>query len=192
MHKTVENFLRRTDSKDIEGKYVVEFGSYNVNGGAREIIMPMKPALYEGYDMRAGNGVDKVTDFSQTCAFLLESGKPGVIICVNTLEHAKNWMQVVRNIKFLLQHNGLLIFSVPGPGCPYHDPPDYWRFTKKQVGGIFGDMKLEVLEDDPECNGSLFRGRSQVMTGTIPLNEYEASKVPGGDADQKGIDWEDI
>lgn len=192
MHKTVEAFLRRVDAKDIAGKYVVEFGSYNVNGGAREIIVPMKPAVYEGYDMRAGPGVDKVHDFSQTCAMPQDSEKPGVMICVNTLEHCKNWIQVVRNIKFLLQHGGLLVFSVPGPGFPYHDPPDYWRFTKQQVAGIFGDMKTEVLEDDSETRGTLFRGRSLVMTGTVPLYDYQPVRVPGGDADQKGIDWEDL
>jgi SAM-dependent methyltransferase len=206
MHGSVLEFLKKVDPKEIEGKYVVEFGALNVNGSARDILMPMKPAVYEGYDMIPGPGVDRVTDFSMIARLVEESEKPDVMVCLNTLEHCKNWSQVVRNIKHLLKRGGLFLFSVPSLPYPWHNPPDYWRFSLGLVSKIFADMKIEEIIPDPEIPGVMMRARAMVMTGTVPLCEFtpdETVQLPGRSnydfekaaketAKSSDTDWEDI
>lgn len=177
MHNSIMNFLKKIPPAEICGKYVIEFGALNINGSAREILEPMKPRLYEGYDLIAGPGVDRVVDFSSHARNMDEAENPDVIVCLNTLEHSKNWGQVIRNIKHLLKRGRLLIFSVPSKGFPWHNPPDYWRFSKEQISGIFSDMNISYLEKDPEIEGVIMLARAVAMTGTVPLFEYKPEAV---------------
>ena len=192
MHESVLAFLGKIDPVNVAGKYVVEFGAFNVNGSAREVIMPMKPAIYEGYDRIEGPGVDKVADFGQYCRSIQELEKPHVVFCLNTLEHSKDWRCVVRNIKYLCKAGGLIVISVPSRGFPYHNPPDFWRFSLEQIRQIFSDTKIELLEEDPQIQGVLLRARALAKTGTVALEEIEPDKVPMGNAADLEKIWEEL
>ena len=192
MHESVLDFLRKIQPSDVAGKYVVEFGSYNVNGTAREVIYPMNPAIYVGYDRIAGPGVDRVADLGQYCRFIINSEKPDVLICLNCLEHTKDWRCLVRNMKYLCKPGGLLVISVPSRGFPHHNPPDYWRFGLNLIRQIFSDMKIEALEPDPQIPGVLLRARALAKTGMVSLEEIQPDKVPTGDADDLEKIWEEL
>ncbi len=192
MHESVLAFLARINPVDVAGKYVVEFGSFNVNGSAREIIMPMKPAIYEGYDRVVGPGVDQVMDFSQYCHYVEDKNKPDVLLCLNALEHCRDWRAVIRNMKFLCKAGGLIVVSVPSRGFPYHNPPDFWRFSLDQIRNIFSDTKIELIEQDPQIPGVLLRARTLSKTGTVALEEIDSDKVPIGDAHDLEKIWEEL
>lgn len=183
-------FLRKIDPEDVKGKYVIEFGSLNVNGSAREVIEPMKPRLYVGYDACEGPGVDIVVDVSIPANWTVDAEKPEVVICLNTLEHIKNWVQVVFNMKALLKRGGILAFAVPSPGFMYHNPPDYWRFTLEQVAEMFSDMKTIILEKDTMIPGVLFLGRAQAKTGEGHILDIHPMMVP--QPKTKVEDWDNV
>jgi hypothetical protein len=52
--------IRNVCRADIEGKRVLELGSYIVNGSLRDIILKFGPKEYIGVDIVPGPGVDVV------------------------------------------------------------------------------------------------------------------------------------
>jgi hypothetical protein len=83
MHGDVHNFVKKHSGK-LTGK-VFEVGSYNVNGGVRDII----PDLL-GIDLRKGPGVDLVCPVEDLHKHY---GNESFDACVSTdtLEHVQDW-----------------------------------------------------------------------------------------------------
>lgn len=168
MHESVLNFLREyVKPEEIRNKYVLEVGSLNINGSAREVIEPMGPQEYFGIDMRPGDGVDAIQDICD-----VRFSRPwDVIICTEMLEHAKYWREAIRGLKANLSDEyGLLVITTRSPGFPRHEyPGDYWRYTQLDMQMIFADFEIEVLMDDPEAAGVFFKGHKGVILDDIEL-----------------------
>ncbi len=107
---------------------VYEFGSYQVEGQVGYAdLRPLFPGRqYVGCDMRAGPGVDVVTNLH---ALDLPTGCAGLALCLDTLEHVEYPHKALQEIRRILRGDGVAIISSVMQ-FPIHDyPHDYWRFT---------------------------------------------------------------
>lgn len=64
------------NEEEIEGKNILEVGSYDINGGLRPIVESWKPAKYVGVDIEKGLGVDVVCNAEEL---------------LDKFEHVKDW-----------------------------------------------------------------------------------------------------
>jgi SAM-dependent methyltransferase len=132
----------------VAGRRVVEVGSLDVNGSVRPHVERLGPASYVGVDVRPGPGVDEVLDGEDlpgSCADLL--------ICMEVLEHAPRWKQLLAGIWRALVPGGLLILTTRGPGFPRHDhPSDHWRFTEGTIARALtaGGWREAWIGPDPD------------------------------------------
>lgn len=155
------NFVSRICTQErISGKRVLEIGSYNVNGSARDVIIPYGPCEYVGVDQQEQAGyVDLVLGAEEVAGYFgMESFD--VVVSTEMLEHAKDWKGAVESMKSVLKPGGLLVLTARGPGFPIHAYPwDFWRFTTEDISAIFGDFHTLYLSDDvAESPGFLFAG----------------------------------
>jgi SAM-dependent methyltransferase len=160
MHQSVLDFLRESLAEDeVRSKHVVEVGSQNVNGTPRTVILPLRPAQYIGADFAPGKGVDIVVDAAKLCSKFGESSFD-IVICTEMLEHVQDWRLPVQQMKDLLRPQGLLLVTTRSPGFKYHPYPiDVWRYTQDDARGIFSDMEILVLKDDPQAPGIFLKAR---------------------------------
>lgn len=161
MHDTVMAFVARTLSPDlVNGKRVLEVGSYNVNGSVRPYIESLGPSEYIGVDMREGPGVDLVLNAGS----LVEYFGPyrfDIVVCAEVLEHVEDWRSAVQNMKEVLQTDGLLVLTTRSYGFPLHEyPGDYWRFEIVDMVKIFADMDIVALEPDTLVAGVFVSART--------------------------------
>lgn len=162
MHDSVLNFCRKILTPDrVNGKRVLEVGSYNVNGSVRDFVTKLSPSEYVGVDIAPqAVYVDHVMD---ACAILDRFGPESwdVIVSTEMLEHAKDWEGAVRNMQEALKPGGLMILTARGPGFPLHSyPSDHWRFTTDDVASMFsGFTTLYLSDDSPSHPGFLYAGR---------------------------------
>lgn len=151
---------------DVEGKRVLEVGSYDVNGTLRGAIDPLNPASYTGVDMAPGPGVDQVC----LAEGLIDRFGPesfDVVLSTEMLEHVQDWRTVIDNMKGVLAIGGILVLTTRSKGFQFHGyPVDFWRFSLSDMRVIFSDMTIEALEsDDPISPGVMIRAkRTQVTT----------------------------
>jgi predicted SAM-dependent methyltransferase len=54
----IEFVMRNLSREEIEGKKVIEIGSYNVNGSVQQYIKSFNPKMYLGVDITEGPNVD--------------------------------------------------------------------------------------------------------------------------------------
>ena len=92
---------------------VVEFGSLDVNGTVRDLL---GDAEYIGVDMRAGPNVTIVAD----AATYDPPWRPGLVLCLNMLEHTPASEAIVANAHKMLAPSGVFIVSVPDKTFPIH------------------------------------------------------------------------
>ena len=113
MHAEALDFLRRIS---LSGP-VVEFGSRNINGSARDVFPDLE---WIGVDIAEGPGVDVVCDAAEY------RSKHSVtsVVCCEVLEHADNWKTIIQNAADLLTERGVLIITCAGPGRLPHSAID--------------------------------------------------------------------
>jgi len=139
--------------EDVEGKRVIEVGSYDVNGSLRPLLTAWKPAEYVGSDIVSGPGVDLICEAEQLVARFGE-GRFDLVVCTEVLEHTRRWREVVHNLKHLVAPGGLLLVTTRGPGFAFHAwPNDFWRYDTEDFRRIFSDFETLALESDPEAPG---------------------------------------
>ena len=126
-----------------KAQYVVELGSFNVNGGVRHFFEDDK-IDYCGVDMVRGPGVDIVSDIHE-CNKLFDY-QPDVVICLETLEHDNKPWESIKAMRELLQPHGYLIISTPMNGFPDHKyPKDYFRYMTDAYTDLFFEG-YEILD----------------------------------------------
>lgn len=132
---------------EVQGKRVLEVGSYDVNGTIRPIISLLEPAEYIGVDIQAGPGVDVICPAEKLVErFGRESFD--LVVSIAALEHIRDWRGAVTNLKNVCKTGGTLFLIVPSV-WPYHEyPGDYWRFFPDDIRRIFSDFEIAVLEED--------------------------------------------
>jgi SAM-dependent methyltransferase len=137
-------------AEEVEGKVVVEAGSYDVNGSARPGIEALRPASYTGADQEPGPRVDLVAQVPDLPA-LLGAGSADVVISTEMLEHAIDWQGCVAAMIDLLAPGGVLVITTRSAGFPYHaHPTDEWRYSVEAMGQIMEGAGLEVLRLEPD------------------------------------------
>ena len=96
------------DGFDFSEADVVEYGSYNVNGSARDLFLG---SGYTGVDLRSGKGVDQRGDAAEWG----EDGAYDVVVSTEMLEHAENAEAIVANAYRVLADGGVFILTAAGP-----------------------------------------------------------------------------
>jgi SAM-dependent methyltransferase len=138
---------------DVEGKSVLEVGSYNVNGSLRDHICYFGPASYLGVDAAAGPGVDQVCRVENLLS-AFGAARFDLIVSTEMLEHVAEWRPAVRNLKECVKPWGKLVITTRSYGFPLHQyPDDYWRFETYDLQHIFADFHIETLMKDPSEPG---------------------------------------
>lgn len=125
MHLQISNFLERfireSGVRTLSGRAVVEIGSYDLNGSAREVLQP-GTASYVGVDWREGPGVDVVS--------LGHVYRPGngqsfdVAVSCQALEHDPHWRATLARLVGLVaspDREGWVIVTCAGPGYVPHE-----------------------------------------------------------------------
>lgn len=156
MHSSVLEWASKTfNASNIEGKRVLEVGSYNVNGSVRPIALALKPGSYLGVDQGEGPDVDQVCNATELVN-TFGAGAFNVVISTEMLEHVVEWQPIIKEMVEVLAQSGLLVLTTRSPGFPYHPYPiDTWRYTLEAMGQILVACELENIEvvPDPEVPG---------------------------------------
>jgi hypothetical protein len=85
---------------------VLEFGSLNINGSARDVIATYDDKGYLGIDAQGGRGVDEVIDAVDYRAQPVE-----LVVCCEVLEHAKDIPGIVKSAFENLAFGGVFIVT---------------------------------------------------------------------------------
>lgn len=110
MIQLIQNKIREYRCKFIkESGYVVEVGSFDMDGGARHLFDDAND--FCGIDTHRGPGVDIISPFNEVNK--LFDFNPDTIIFVQTLPPDKYITKTIRAIRELLIQGGFLIVSIP-------------------------------------------------------------------------------
>lgn len=162
MHQSVMTWLadRATAisrASDLAEMFVLEVGSFNENGSAREIFQD-RVRFYWGIDARDGRDVDNVRlahDIGDG------DGTYDLVICTEMLEHdARPWLSLPEMAR-VMRSGASLLLTARGfdeyAGCyGRHDcPKDYWRFNVSSFEVLLDWAKLRPVQviPDPEVPG---------------------------------------
>lgn len=148
MHPSVMSFFsqeRDLHELDNPENFILEIGSYNVNGTVRELF-PDCPH-YAGIDIVPGPTVDLLCNAHD---IPLEDASLDVILCAEMLEHDSAPNLTFKEIGRLLKPGGTLVISARGGDFPLHCLPDYHRFTLEDFAVLFemADIEPNVIEPD--------------------------------------------
>lgn len=154
MHESVLDFVKRSTRKLPAGARVLDVGSLDINGSAREVLPDA--AEYVGLDLDPGPGVDIVGDAHELDQ-LLETGSFDIVLCLEMLEHDSAPWLTVRQLARMVRPGGLVLISARGNGFPEHNPPDRWRFMRAGMLALLEDGGLVVrrMTGDPQVSGWL-------------------------------------
>ena len=161
--------LNRTE---VEGKKVIELGSYDMNGSLRPILESWAPVEYVGIDIMEGSGVDMVCGAEEV---LEKFGKESfdVVISTELLEHVKDWRKVISNIKNICKPDGTIIITTRSYGYHYHATPhDFWRYEIEDMKEIFSDYEILALEKDDMMPGLFAKLRKPLQYVEKDLSSY--------------------
>src|SRR5579864_6121079 len=159
-HSVMQFFTQNVALAEIEGKQILEAGSFDFNGSLRYIVQKtMSPAEYVGIDMREGPGVDMVL-CAEDAKNHFGTDRFDVVLCTEMLEHASDWKIAIYSLKAILKPGGLLVLTTRSVGFPLHEfPSDYWRFSTADMARIFADFCDQLIESDAQCPGVFIRAR---------------------------------
>ena len=115
MHNEAFEFLRKFATTDSIS--VIEIGSRDINGTCRTLFPNAK---WIGLDRYPGACVDVVCDAEG----YVPSEPVDVVMCMETLEHAKNWQGLICSGISWLKPCGQMIITCAGPGREPHSAID--------------------------------------------------------------------
>lgn len=141
---------------DVEGKRIIDIGSYDFNGSLRPIVEFLNPLEYVGIDIQEGPGVDMVCSAEDVLKYFGPESFD-IVISTEMIEHVKDWKTVLSNFKNICKVGGIIIITTRSYGYPYHPHPDFWRFQKEDMENIFSDCEIVAMETDKEFPGVLIK-----------------------------------
>lgn len=147
MHGAVRDYVRGVlkQHPPRRGARVLEFGSYNVNGTARD---QLPGARWVGVDQRGGPGVDWVglaSDYVPPAGELFD-----LFVCLEMLEHDPGWRDSLVAGWRALRPGGLWIVTCAGPGREPHEldcgpEPGYYRnLAVADLVGLAGEHQADL------------------------------------------------
>jgi len=82
-------------------------------------------------------------------------GEFRMIVCTEVLEHLKDPIRAIIEMRRVLKHNGTLLLTTRFV-YPIHDSPhDYWRFTKYGLRELFKEWEIVELREETDTCGTL-------------------------------------
>lgn len=150
----------------MNGKAILELGSYNVNGAVRDLMFTADPhvgapARYVGVDWRGGPGVDHVSLFHD----IPWTEEFDVLISCNAFEHDPYWKESIKAGIRALKVGGEIILMAAGPNYAKHEvasspKPEYYQNIDPQefiehltACGALGVMTVFTAEPDIAFHG---------------------------------------
>lgn len=152
----LHDFLSVSQNSHEDAKLrVLDFGSYDVNGNFRDVLLAssfyldkgsskigkerssMKDggrratdilAEYVGVDMSAGFNVDKVVDPSTPISDVFAEGEFDLVISGNAFEHDDFFWETFLRLCYVLKPGGFMYLNVPSKMHIHRYPVDNWRF----------------------------------------------------------------
>ncbi len=137
----------------VQGKRILEVGSYAMNGSLRALLETWSPKEYMGVDIKEGPGVDFLCQ-AEDILDKFGKGRFDIVISTELLEHVRDWRKVITNLKEVCVPNGMILITTRSYGFGYHaHPSDFWRYEIDDMRFIFSDCELLALEKDPQEPG---------------------------------------
>jgi SAM-dependent methyltransferase len=146
----------------------LELGSRWVNGSVRGFFT----GSYLGVDHEPQEGaVDLVADAMD---LPLESESFDVVVSTEMLEHCERPADAVREMGRVCRTNGYVLVTARGPGFPYHDPPDHWRFQEEHMIAMFSAAAIKPIEvmRDPQVPGVFIVGQKGIGRSLTPVPPF--------------------
>lgn len=150
MHDSVLHFCSRViDPDEVRGKTILEVGSAYVNGSVKPQLVAMGPIRYVGVDLAPGPNVDVVSRVEH----LPDDAQADLVVSCEMLEHAEDWTGAFARMAALTRET--LVLTARGPGFPYHNPPDHWRFCPSDLwrAAVLCGLWPVACEPDPQVPG---------------------------------------
>lgn len=131
-------------ARSLAPKSVLEIGSRQERN-QRELadLRELFPSSdYLGIDMRSGPGVDRVADAEK---LPFKNSSFNLILCLETLEHAKRPWLVVKEIERVISDKGVVIISSQQNFPLHKHPSDYFRYTPFGLASFFDSFKSKLV-----------------------------------------------
>lgn len=140
----IVDFAREFLLADKNFDKVLDVGSRNINGSLKELFSG-RCQEYIGLDLCDGKGVDIVAD-AENLLEIFPGDTFDCVVCCETLEHTKNPLLIVENMRKVLKPGGWLFITTPSIGHPIHDwPNDYYRFFESTFRDVFLKNYLDCV-----------------------------------------------
>ena len=163
--------IKNLNPKVVEGKRIIEVGSYNINGGIRSVIESWQPKEYIGVDISMGQGVDAICRVEDLIKNFGESSFD-IVISNELLEHVEDWRSAIHNMKVVCKIGGMILITTRSKGFHYHGyPDDFWRYELEDMKNIFSDFNIIVLENDSQEPG--------IFIKAIKPDNYKENNLDG-------------
>lgn len=162
---------------EIEGKRVIEIGSYDQNGSLRSHVESLHPAEYIGVDIAKGYGVDIVCTGEEVRERFKDESFD-MVVSTELMEHVRDWKKVISNMKHICKPNGVILITTRSYGFPFHGwPYDFWRFEYSDMKEIFSDFEIQVLEKDSERPGVFLKAKKPSAFKECDLSNSELYSI---------------
>lgn len=131
---------------------------------------------YIGIDLFPGDGVDLTAD-AENLPF--RDHQFDLILCLETLEHARKPWLIAREIQRVLKKSGIFIVSSPFNHPLHFHPSDYYRYTPYGLGEIFNfaTNKLVFSISPPYLDEAKTHPQTIVFIGFPKNNEILKKKI---------------
>lgn len=135
MHQEAKSFVLGAVAVLPRRRFVVEFGSHNVNGTCRDFV----PADgWHGIDIWPGPGVDEVANAADWTPS--DDIDADTVLSMECLEHAPEAREICANAKKILRDGGVFIVTCAGPGraphsaggLPYVPTGEFYRNVSRE------------------------------------------------------------
>jgi len=163
MHDSAYNFVREFAWRLMPARFILEFGSRNVNGTVRGIF---RHHVYWGIDLMPGKGVDQV---GNAATYQHPAGSVDVVLCLETLEHTPEIEAIVKNAYRNLSVGGYFVVTcATDPRLPHSAvdggalrPDEYYRnIAPGDLKSYAVDAGFKVVEllvkQIPDHGGDLY------------------------------------
>lgn len=134
-----------------------------------------EPSLYVGIDSMPGPNVDHVVSIQDAPA-MFGADAFDVAVCLEVLEHAEHWHDVINALKTLVKPGGYILLTTRAPGYHRHGfPDDCWRFVIETLEAAFADCEIISSVHDREDKGSyIFVRKPAAWAGHANISDIMA------------------